>query len=457
MTIPPLRHLRKTCIAVAITQCVALPLEAATIVVNTLADTNGVNNTCSLRDAISSANTNGTAPGSNCVPGSGDDIIEFTGLSGEITLSSELPFVTSNIILQGPGQDTLTISGNNNYGILRTTGSSVLNIDSLTLSNGTRFQGGAVYVTNSVILSINNCTLTGNSAYLGAAVAAYGANPVNPGELPSIFINNTTLSGNSVSNVGGAVIAYDIDSLSISNSVLFDNSAGVGGGAIYALDTNNLSISNSTLSGNSTGSTGGAILIQNMDNASIINSTLTGNSVSSQGGAVKADSLANLTISNSLFSGNTSSGGGSEISFTSTTITTDTHNIFGDSSQSFADAFTGFTPSAASIIATSTIGAGTVNPNALVLSSIIAPLVDNGGSTLTHSLVAGSPAINQGDNAICAAAPINNLDQLGGTRPIDGVCDIGSVEYIDSGEPGTPESAFFVVPIKNGKAVIFSL
>jgi hypothetical protein len=58
----------------------------------------------------------------------------------------------------------------------------------------------------------------------------------------------------------------------------------------------------------------------------------------------------------------------------------------------------------------------------------LAGLQDNGGDTLTHALQAGSPAIDAGDNGICAAAPINNLDQRGYGRPVGPACDLGSFE-----------------------------
>src|SRR5439155_22233245 len=56
-------------------------------------------------------------------------------------------------------------------------------------------------------------------------------------------------------------------------------------------------------------------------------------------------------------------------------------------------------------------------------------LADNGGPTQTHALLAGSPAIDAGDNASCPGT-----DQRGTARPVDGnsdgvaVCDIGAFE-----------------------------
>jgi hypothetical protein len=50
---------------------------------------------------------------------------------------------------------------------------------------------------------------------------------------------------------------------------------------------------------------------------------------------------------------------------------------------------------------------------------VLGPLADNGGHTLTHALFDSSPAIDAGDRSICAAAPVNNLDQPGQPRPPD--------------------------------------
>ena len=57
--------------------------------------------------------------------------------------------------------------------------------------------------------------------------------------------------------------------------------------------------------------------------------------------------------------------------------------------------------------------------------------VNNGGTVRTMRLRAGSAAINAGDNAICAASPIDNLDQRGFARPGVGStnCSIGAYEF----------------------------
>lgn len=80
----------------------------------------------------------------------------------------------------------------------------------------------------------------------------------------------------------------------------------------------------------------------------------------------------------------------------------------------------------------------------------LAPLNDNGGLTLTHALLASSELIDAGDNAVCAAMPVNNLDQRGESRPIGSACDIGSVE-------ADVQESFYVIPLPNGGVVVFSL
>ena len=76
-------------------------------------------------------------------------------------------------------------------------------------------------------------------------------------------------------------------------------------------------------------------------------------------------------------------------------------------------------------------------------------LNDNGGPTFTMLLGLGSPAIDAANDATCAAAPINNLDQRGVTRPRGAHCDIGAVEQ-------QPYSATNVLKVPDDYPVIQS-
>jgi hypothetical protein len=69
----------------------------------------------------------------------------------------------------------------------------------------------------------------------------------------------------------------------------------------------------------------------------------------------------------------------------------------------------------------------------VVADAMLGPLADNGGPTMTHALLPGSPAIDMADDAICAT-DANGVDQRGRQRPADGdgdgvaICDIGAFE-----------------------------
>src|ERR1044072_6734941 len=79
-----------------------------TITVNSTADVANANDgLCTLREAITAANTNTASGGvaGECAAGSSDasDIIDLTGLSGSITLTAALPDISSDATLNGPG------------------------------------------------------------------------------------------------------------------------------------------------------------------------------------------------------------------------------------------------------------------------------------------------------------------------------------------------------------------
>jgi hypothetical protein len=73
------------------------------------------------------------------------------------------------------------------------------------------------------------------------------------------------------------------------------------------------------------------------------------------------------------------------------------------------------------------------------LGNILNPILsDNGGPTLTHALVGGSPALDTTATAVCTPSPINDIDQRGAARNFDadaspGIdCDSGAVEFHES-------------------------
>jgi hypothetical protein len=70
------------------------------------------------------------------------------------------------------------------------------------------------------------------------------------------------------------------------------------------------------------------------------------------------------------------------------------------------------------------------------LAEILDPqLAGNGGPTMTHRLIEGSPALDVAHNAACNADPVNGVDQRGKARNVnregevsDNDCDAGAFE-----------------------------
>lgn len=126
---------------------------ANTITVTTTADTDTADGECSLREAIVAANNDAAYNG--CSLGSGNDIIDMTGISGTITLNDHLPIITQTLQLNGPTSDGLTIDGVTAYNAIYATGSGVdVAIDHLTVINVNSdgvYATGSITVTNSVI------------------------------------------------------------------------------------------------------------------------------------------------------------------------------------------------------------------------------------------------------------------------------------------------------------------
>jgi CSLREA domain-containing protein len=152
------------------------PAWAADITVNSLADdADGADGECTLREAITAANTDttsGTATG-ECAPGSGNDVIHFA-LPGTapwtVDLTGALPDLASNIEIAGPGADQFTVRRNTggDYGIFGVTGFTIeVSISGITISNGNAGFGGGISNPNGNTLNVTDSTFSGNNADTG--------------------------------------------------------------------------------------------------------------------------------------------------------------------------------------------------------------------------------------------------------------------------------------------------
>ena len=497
---PPLNTFQRGCVALAVSQAITLPLQAATITVTSNADTSGTNaNICTLRDAVTAANEDAQVIGSSCTRGNGDDTIEFSSfLSNQtITLSgSALPPIESTITINGSGRDQTEINGGGNRIIFIDSQLANLTLDALTLTGGEDSRSGLIYANNPLTITnsaVSGYIYAGSSSILTLTDTTVSGSGVQINNGASLSMTDSTVSGSNLSiNDGESLSMTDStvsgSSLSISNiresgSATLTNItvSGSGGVGIYATDANvtlmnitvsgsggdgisardaNVTLVNSTVSGsggdgissrnanvtltNSTVSANsGSGIVARGGTVTLLNSTLSDNSSFYNGGGISATTGASVTLLNSMVSGNSAPNTGSEIFAQSDSPLTLNNSLVGHSGVTLNEALSGYLPNSTNIVATMDGNAPTP------LADILSPLADNGGPTQTHGLPVGSPAINAGDNATCQSTDQRGEARLNNTSD---PCDIGAFE----GAP-EPDTSFFVVPLPNGRAVIFGL
>jgi uncharacterized repeat protein (TIGR01451 family) len=167
---------------------------------------------------------------------------------------------------------------------------------------------------------------------------------------------------------------------------------------------------NSTVSGNKAAIGGGF----NLGNVTfdIRSSTITANTASNKGGGVFIDPGITIDSMNSILSGNSDPAGADCIFSGSGSISsTLAFGIFGNVSSCFNP------PVAGNKINITNPGLG--------------PLANNGGLTLTHAVLTGSPALDNGDPTGCKDVDnvtVLSQDQRGQNRKLGANCDSGSVE-----------------------------
>lgn len=321
-----------------------------------------------------------------------------------------------------------TVSGNSAYyggGTYSHLGS--LTLTSATISGNTAsWKGGGMYAHQTAV-TLNGSRASGNSVAIGRGGGMYA-------NLSPVMLTDSTLSGNSAAYGGG--MFNEQGTLTLSKSDLSDNSASSGGGGVYASANSILIVTNSTISGNSAGTGGGGVYALQNAVVTLANATLTENSAVNGGGMLTSRST--VTLTNSTVSGNSASnaGGGlyaygstATLSMTNTIVSgnTATHHVDLDLYLASLDANY-------SVLGTALDKSPYDNSayhNIFTDNPQLSALNDNGGPTLTMALMSGSPAIDAGADTVCAAPPVNDVDQRGITRPLGAHCDIGAYELVD--------------------------
>jgi CSLREA domain-containing protein len=348
---------------------------------------------CSLREALRAANLDIAVDA--CPAGSGADSIaiepgvynltqpgsgEDDGLTGDLD-------IFDNVTIVGASLTSTIIDGQGSDRIFQVIVDVDVKINNLTIRNGfapaeSLYGGGGILNGSPGALAgsvqIINCLFTQNHA------ENTGGGMENAG---TASLLNVTFSNNQAA-VGAGV--FSDGTIVVVNAVFMQNTASITGGGFD--NHSGATISNVTFSGNTAGQGGGLF---NDGTITMLNTTIAGNNTGVVNNGI-------IRSKNSIFTGSTEddncSGNGTFTSLGHNLENTDTCGLHG--------------------------AGDLVNSDPL-----LGPLQNNQGPTFTHALLAGSPAIDSGDDTDC---PLQ--DQRGAYRPADGddnsskVCDIGAFE-----------------------------
>ena len=354
------------------------------------------------------------------------------GATGTINLASVLPNLSTNIDIEGPGANLLTVRRDTGgyYRIFTVSSGATDTLSGLTITNGaarTNMTDSGSGIANSGTLTLNNVVISGNQApqsgvaggiynggnlTLNYSTVSYNDGGGGAGGIENdgvLMLNNSTVKGNRAGWTGGGILNTRV--LTLNNSTVSGNTAdawGEGGG-IWNADTGTLTLNNSTVSGNTAliAGVGGGIL--NNGTATVTASTISGNYTDTDGAWGGIGNTGTLTLTNTIVARNLVSGTPQDIG--GSVEASSSHNLVGVDSD-------------LSGISNGTNG-NKVGTAFMPIDPNLGPLQDNGGPTQTMALLPGSPAIDAGNNA---GAPQWDQRGPGFPRIVNGTIDIGAYE-----------------------------
>lgn len=450
--------------------------------VTTVNDQNDGNasNGLSLREAILNANAN---PNDNYIiqlQGGQNYSLNIGGEAEDNGTLGDLD-ISGNIAIDVTGTGLATINGDGNENVFHVLENGTLNLTNIRVTAGQSRFGAGIYTNENSSVTLKNTIISGNNStddgggifnngnltllentLISNNAADYGGGIFNQGRL---VMSNTVITNNVARNSGGG--AYNNNIIDVNNSI-FDSNSGIGltngsnanvhnttfkgndGGAISNFSS--LNITNSTFFQNT--ASRGAGIQNNRGTSNIVNSTFTQNSALDDGGAIYHNdgitNLNNVTITNNTANSDNSGGGGGDGGGISSSGGVNLKNSivagnFDTPSNSgrgpvYPDIVGIVSGDGSNIIgsiagATGSVGTGSdrvgINPR-------LGGLADNGGPTQTIALLAGSPAIDAGDNSLLPSDPndldgdgnisVISVDQRGLSRTFNGTTDIGAYE-----------------------------
>ncbi|MEK6278597.1 MAG: choice-of-anchor Q domain-containing protein, partial [Actinomycetota bacterium] len=398
-------------LTVGATLTIAGTAQATDFTVDNTNDTGGncpTVTTCTLRQAITDANTN-SGP---------DDILFDSGLSGTITLGSDLPTITGPTDIQGPGAGQLTVNGTDDLQIIsinQAVSGDPVSISGLTITNGAVLDSGGAVFSNDADLTISDAVVSSSRILVGGqggGIASFG---------PSLTVERSTVSGNTTpgggGDHGGGIYAYY--QLYLVDSTVSGNTGSYGGGIYVAYSGGTIAnppaehrgphtIRNSTIVGNTATGSGGGVNFYGAqyesDRLTVESSTITGNNASGTNGNTHAGYGGGVASQNE--------GAGYLGAVLENTIVANNTALISepDVSGDLLDASFSLIQGPGS----AGITEGVPGSNITGVDPLLGPLQDNGGPTETMALaLSSSPALDMG------SAGALSTDQRGEQRPFD--------------------------------------
>ncbi|MFZ6028136.1 MAG: choice-of-anchor Q domain-containing protein [Chloroflexota bacterium] len=378
---------------------------------------------CTLAEAIVTANNGSLQAGCAQGDNGGDDTIY---LQSNIVLTTPVSAVTNgSLTIEGSGYTIQRDPGSTiSFTVLSVGSTGNLTLNRATIVGGLE-PGNGGGISNLGTLSLNSCTISGNEAGSGGGIANTGSLHIQGSTIAS---NNARYDGGGIYSNGGSIEIYD--------TTISGNVAGERGGGMF-VDTSDTQVYGSAIISNTATDNGGGVFFLGQSNALIGNSTISGNTSNNGGGVYNQQN--SLTLRSATVSGNT---GGGIYNYDSTNSVASLRSSIvafqasGDNCYAPMDSVifsNGYNiESGATCNLTNTGDQQNVTVDALDLG----PLQDNGGRTLTHALlVSDSVAVDQIPLGFtgCLTTTLSS-DQRGAVRA-DGpgrggaLCDTGAFEY----------------------------
>lgn len=322
-----------------------------------------------------------------CVNAAGDGTHTIT-LSADISLSAATTpldnSAASELVIDGDGH---ILNGAQKGTVLTIAADTTARVKDITITGGMGTRGpsgtwgGGIF--NSGDLTVENSTLSGNAAAYGGGIANRG-----DGVIAELTVTRSTISGNAATLEGGGI----------------HNSAAAGGSA-------SLNTVNATISGNNGGTGGGLFNEADGGNAgtNTVYTTFAGNAATTGGGGihtVAAGGNSSVTMAATIITNGL--GGSPDCARPSGTLVSTGYNLDGDDTCNLTQG--------------SDLPAADIGLQPLALN---AP-----GSTATHALGFGSPAIDRVHIGAAGCGSVITTDQRGAPRPMPAgaMCDSGSFE-----------------------------